>query len=447
MVIFVFAFISWILLFQTLLLSANPLLHKVELTKTSTLSDYLSYAALNNPGLKAAFSKWKASLERVPQMKSLPNPQLTFAYFIQGIETRVGPQRNKIGIKQMFPWFGKLNLKKKAALKYADAKKQNYENLKLNLFYKVKKIYFEYYYVLRNITLLKQNVQLLKYIESVVETKYRSGITTYSDLLKIKIELDKLKDQLRSKQDLLHPLKSRFNATLNRPFNDSISLPEKILINVNHFTYSQLLIWQKKNNPELKSIDYLKDKEQIGITLAKKSYFPNFSLGLDYIITGEAIMPEVLESGKDPVIVMASIQLPLWFKKNRASVNQARARYRAIQNQKREKENDLQANLEMVYYRFNDAKEKIILYKDNLLPKAKQALNVSRSIYKSGNVDILNLIDSHRTLLTFELAYERAQTNYFKGLAELEMLAGKKLSAIEPTINKINPQTNTGEKK
>ena len=90
-------------------------------------------------------------------------------------------------------------------------------------------------------------------------------------------------------------------------------------------------------------------------------------------------------------------------------------------------ENNLEAHLEMVYYRFKDAKEKMALYRDSLLPKAKQAFNVSRTAYKSGHLDILHLIDSQRTLLNFELSYERALTSFLQRFAELEWLVGKKI--------------------
>ena len=73
-----------------------------------SLQDYLRYAALNNAGLKAAFEQWKAAMEQIPQAKSLPDPKFTYGYFIEEVETRVGPQRQKFGIMQVFPWFGKI---------------------------------------------------------------------------------------------------------------------------------------------------------------------------------------------------------------------------------------------------------------------------------------------------------------------------------------------------
>ena len=128
------------------------------------LEDYLTSAALNNPGLKAAFEQWKVAVEQVPQAKSLPDPKFTYGYFIEEVETRVGPQRNRLEIMQMFPWC-KLKLKGNAAAEAANAEKQKYENIKLILFYRVKEAYYDYYYITRRITILKENVQLLEHLE------------------------------------------------------------------------------------------------------------------------------------------------------------------------------------------------------------------------------------------------------------------------------------------
>ena len=58
-----------------------------------SLQDYLQYAALNNAGLKAAFEQWKVAVEQVPQAESLPDPKFNYGYFIEEVETKIGPQR------------------------------------------------------------------------------------------------------------------------------------------------------------------------------------------------------------------------------------------------------------------------------------------------------------------------------------------------------------------
>jgi cobalt-zinc-cadmium efflux system outer membrane protein len=407
------------------LLSQTNAIGQKKLTETSGLNDYLAYAALNNPGLKAAFNRWKAALERIPQVRSLPDPRFTFAYFINEVETRVGPQQQKVGIMQMFPWFGKLKLQGNAAAEAANAGKQEYDNIKLKLFYRVKNVYYEYYYVTRAISVIKENVQLLEYIESVVRTKYRTGQAAHSDLIKVQVELDKLQDWLKSTEEMVRPVTAQLNAALNRPGTEPLPLPGKIRENIAPPDYSQLVNWLKTSNPELQAIDHLAAKEKIGIKLAKKNYFPDFSIGLDYVLTGNALMPGVMDSGKDPLIAMMTINLPIRFKKIKASIREARARLNSVLNEKEEKENNLLAHLELIYYLFSDSGRKLALYKDALIPRAKQALEVTQAAYEAGKIDFLNLIDSQRTLLGFELAYERALATHLQRLAELEMVVGK----------------------
>ena len=76
-------------------------------------------------------------------------------------------------------------------------------------------------------------------------------------------------------------------------------------------------------------------------------------------------------------------------------------------------------------YNYRDAGRKKELFKDTLIPKAKQALNVTQTAFESGKKDFLSLIDIQRTLLEFELSYERALTNRAKFRAQVEMLIGR----------------------
>jgi outer membrane protein TolC len=327
----------------------------------------------------------------------------------------------------MFPWFGKLKLKGKAALKVADSVKQKYEQAKLNIFYQVNKNYFEYYFVNKKTFILKENIKLLKYLESIVETKYRSGTASYADLIKIHIEKDSLLDQLRSVEDLVIPIKSKLNAVLHRQLTAFLPLPKKPDISDRKLFKNQLKAWLKENNPELKSINFLAQRARINVKLAKKNYFPDFSLGLDYIITGEAGMTGIAESGKDPIIAMAQFNLPIRLTKNKAAITRAKLGLETVLNQIRDKENALLVRLEMVWYKYHDAKQKIFLYRDSLIPKARQAVGVIQSAYKTGDKDILDFIDSQKTLLDLELKYHESLTVYAQSLAELELLTGKDL--------------------
>ena len=407
-------------------ISGEPVAGKrIEIGEKSTLSELLSYAAINNPGLKAVFYRWKSAIEGVTVQRSLSDPKFTFSYFISEVETRVGPQQNKLGIVQMFPWFGKLRLKGKAAMSMVDSEEQMYEQTKLNIFFQVKKIYFDYYFILKHISVIKENIRLLIYLESVVETKYRSGITPYTDLIKIQIELEKLTDQLRSAEELIAPVQTRLNAVLNRPATAPLPVPDLNTVRAVPFSKDQLIDWMLENNPELKALDFRAEHDRIAIRLARKNYLPDFSVGLDYVFTGEARMADVVDSGKDPIMAMVQINVPVWFSRMKSEVNRAKNSLNSVLEEKSKMENTLIADLDMVYYQYRDAQRKVSLYRDQMVPRARQALDVSQSAYKTGNMDILNLIDAQRTLLNFQLNEEESRVLQAIKLAELEFLSGR----------------------
>ena len=81
-----------------------------EFSADPVLADYLAYAAAHNPQLQAAFERWRAALEAVAPAKTLPDPKFSYRFFVQEVETRVGPQKQGFGLAQKFPWFGKLDL-------------------------------------------------------------------------------------------------------------------------------------------------------------------------------------------------------------------------------------------------------------------------------------------------------------------------------------------------
>jgi len=399
--------------------------HKLPvLDENSGVNDYIAYAALNNPQLEAAFNQWKAALEMVPQMRTLPDPRFNYGYFIQEVETRVGPQRNRAGISQMFPWFGKLKLQGDASLENANAMQEQYEAARLKLFDEVTQAYYELYYLGRAVAVTGENVALLKQFEEIAKSKYESNTALYSDVIKAQVELDKLRDRLSTLNDLKHPTVARLNAALNRPAEAPLPFPARVVPDTLTAESSQLIEQLKVDNPELKNLDFQAEKEKANIALAKKQYYPDITAGIDYIETGPARTPGVDDSGKDAVIANLSINIPLWWEKYHAGVNEADSRYFAIQQERLDKTNRLDADLKLALFKYQDAERKIALYRDALIPKADENLKAVQYAFEAGKSDFLSLIDAQRVLLEFQLTYERAIANREQGLSMVQRLIG-----------------------
>ncbi len=388
------------------------------------LSDYLAEAALNNSGLEAAFNRWQAELEEVPQVQTLPNPRISYTYYVQEVETRVGPQRQKFGLAQTVPWFGKRALRSEAASEAAAAARQAFEQAKLELFYRVQSAYFEYYILGRSIDLTRQHLILLRQIEQVARTRFQAGSAPQIDLIQAQVELGKLEDRFQTLEALRGPVAAKLNAALNSPMDVERPLPARIAPRPVSFSDEQIMQRLQTNNPSLKQLDAQIRKEQAAEKLAHRNRYPDVTFGVDYIQTDPARM-STPDSGKDAVMAMVSIQLPIWFGELKAAEKEAAYRRTATESERTNRENLLDSSLQLTLYHFHDAGRKIDLYRDTLIPQAEQAMKVALQGFRDGGVSFISLIDAERRLLEFQLAADQALADRETRLAEMEWLTGE----------------------
>ena len=404
-----------------------------ELGEAAGLSDYLAYAALSNPGLEAAFNDWKATLERVPQARALPDPRFTFVHYVEAVETRVGPQERSFALMQTFPWLGKLRSSGKIALKGAEAARQRYEAVKLRVFYQVTHAYYEYYYLSRTISVTESDIGLVSSLEEVARTKYQVGTVPYSALIKAQVELGKLEDALETLKDLRGPTAAALNKSLGRPPDTHLPWPTPIAIEEISFSDDEIYADLSRNNPDLLALGFMASREEAAIGLARQGYFPDITLGATVVRTGDALSPDLQDSGKDPVMASLSVNLPIWIGKHRAAEREARARFRATAKRREDHENELLSDLKLTLFHFRSAERKMDLYGNSLVPKAEQALAASQKAFATDKADFFDLIEAQRTLLEFQLAHERALADRAQRLAEIEMLIGKQIDRRQGT--------------
>lgn len=398
------------------------------------LEDYLIVASLNNAALKVSFERWKAAVESIPQAKSLPDPKFTYAYFIEEVETRVGPQRQKFDITQTFPWFGTIKARTDEAAAKAKAAYKRYEARKLQLFRQVKHVFYEYDYLAKATEITGENLQLVENFEEVARSRYATSATSHPDIIRAQIELAILEDRLKSLQELRPAIVARLNSILNRPVSSDLPWPEPSPYQPVSIDFSQLNALIVRNNPDLQAANYEIEAARSGERLAKKRSYPGIGIGVSYIDTAHAMASGVDDSGKDPIMGVVSLTLPIWADGYNAAERQARTQLRAKTHEKIQMKNELAAKARQLLYEFEDNDRKIRLYRDVIISKAKDMLVVSETAYLGGTIDFLSLIDAQRTLLKYELYYERLVSENAQKLAELDMLAGAELSKMAPEI-------------
>ena len=385
------------------------------------LDAYVRFAIENNPGLERSYARLQAALASVSPARAPADPRLSYGYFVEAVETRVGPQQMRFGAAQTFPWVGTLNLRGRIAEQEAEVEAQRYEAARQALIFRVKEAYLDYYYLQRALTVTESNLDLLAYSEEVGRTRYRGGIGAHAAVLKAQVELGRLAERLHSLRQRQRPVAARLNAALGRDVRAAVAVPDSLppLTPIADSLAAELLM----TSPALQIARAQAQAADLAVELASKRYYPKLTLTVDYLRTGLA-QSDLPDSGKDPLVAMATVELPLWRGVYRAEEDMVRAHRRAAQYAVRDEEILLIAELETALYKSRDAESRTELYQKNLLPKAEQAYNVAQQAFAAGRSDFLSLVDAQRTLLEFQLAYERARTDQALAVAEIEALVG-----------------------
>lgn len=365
----------------------------------ATLEACMRHAFRYNPRLRAAFDRWQAALERIPQARSLDDPTLSFEYFIDQMDTRY-----RLGISQMFPAFGVLGLRQGRASAEALAAMHAFDAERFMLFDRVTDAFFAYHYLASAIGVTEENLGLLEDLEQAVDARYRSGAAPFADLIKVQVERERLADRLTALRDQRRPQSAVLAALLNLPADAPLPWPEFGFSSPATIDETELAGMLAELNPELKAADAMLEAAVYREQLARRGGWPGFTAGVGWMV-----MPGMDGRGDESDIgLMAGVTLPVWRGRYRAERRETAALTLAATHDRDTMRNRLRAELSMAVFDFRDAERRINLFRESLIPKAEQALEVARQAYGDGQTDFMTLIDAQRTLLEFQLLSERA---------------------------------------
>ena len=391
------------------------------------LNRYLIEAAKNNPGLKSAFGEYEAALQKIPQAGSLPDPQLTFGYFIQPVETKLGPQRARISASQMFPWFGTLGAKKDMSSEMAKSKYEQFEETKSRLFYNVKSTFYNLYFIQKSIGITQENITILNTFRSLSLIKVESGLASSVDVLRVEMKLADLKNQLALLSDNLSAMQAGFNNLLNVNADRSVSLPDSLVNTDLDMTREAILDSIRNNNHQVLGMEFMEasyEKQQI---VADKMGKPDLMLGFDYMAIGKGSdqMSTVSDPGKDAfVFPMVGISIPLYRKKYTAMVKEAALMQESTQNGRLDKINILETTYEKANKDYQDADRRIPLYIGQS-EKAFQAMNILQTEYESSGKNFEEVLRMDLQLLKYKLELEKARADKDAAIAFINYITGK----------------------
>ena len=382
-----------------------------------------------NPSLAAARLKWEALRERPRIVGSLPDPMLTYGYFFDNVETRVGAQNQKVSASEKIPFPGKLSLSARKATQEATIAAWEYQTVGRELILRTKTGYYDLYQINRADEILNSELSVLDTITKTSDSRYEAGEAQQSDVLKAQLTASdiqkRLLDLTQQREVALARLNALRNAPQNRPLETSPELAIASLPN-----RSQAMAVAERYRQELQQAGVAIDRDRTALSLAKMDRLPDFTFGVDYTQVNRNIFLNPPDNGHDAVMGFVSVNLPIWFWKLNAEEREAAKKLAQSRAMATDVKNTVQADVQSAWFRAESLHDQLLLYRQTLLPQAEQSFGATRAGYESAKTTFIDLLDSERALLALRLGEVMTEAELARAMAQLERAVGVNITDI-----------------
>lgn len=416
------------------------------------LTAYILEALARHPGLQARHFEWRAALQRIPQVKSLDDPMFSYEMILRSKD--VTPE---VMLSQAFPWFGTLRARGDQAAADAEATLYAFYALRNSIVEEIKNAYFELALLGKSVAVVESQLEILHYIADIVEARLALGMAREDELLRLSIERTETQDQLDQFVQLRTGFQARLNAAMGVRGNPARPWPADTQLPPDPPDYAVLAARMAQHHPDVLAFVHRDASAQQAERLARLMGFPMITLGLQWTgmpdpdtvrVDRPAVqplgmddgmgssalqaMPEPAMSGDDgddEWMLRVEMSLPIWRRRVRAGMEEARLMRRAVAAEQRDTVRMLEGELGQATYLLADAKRRYHLYSESLIPQAYQTFESLQNRYatSSEGMAFLDILESVRTMLTFQLAQLEAEKDWQMAAAMLERIVGGSL--------------------
>ncbi|MCB0462562.1 MAG: TolC family protein [Flavobacteriaceae bacterium] len=377
--------------------------------QSQELETLIDVALNNNPEIQKFELQYKRASEKVNEVNTIPNTEFGVGYFVSEPETRTGAQRFKVSAKQMLPWFGTITSRENYVSSLADAKYEDIVIAKRKLMASVSQSYYNLYANKAKQKVLTENIKLLETYETLALTSVEVGKASAVDVLRLQMrqnEMQQLKDVL-SQQFLAE--QTNLNNLLNRESDVPVTVVDSLMMPSEDFeiTTENLAL-----HPELLKYDKLFQSVEQSELLNQKESSPMIGFGLDYINVSERPNMDFSDNGKDIVMPMVSVSIPIFNKKYKSITKQNELEQQEITAQKQERLNTLETLLSKAINECISARISYATQTKNL-KQAKDAEGILIKSYETGTIDFNDVLDIQELQLKFQMNQIESIRTYY----------------------------------
>jgi outer membrane protein, heavy metal efflux system len=413
------------LLLTTLIARAESGATENALSVRLSLGEITRNVLENNPAIQQALSKWNAAKARITQEAAWDDLRVSgssrAARFVDIAPNAFTDQM--VSVEQAIPITGKNLLRARSATADAVTIFEQARREQLDVLEKARSSYFRLANAYAQLELNRKNLVSLRQIAEVSRSRYEVGKANAAEPLAGEVEASKL---LESEQDILRNIsaeQSQLNVLMNRDAFAPLSQPDQTEMRSQIAPMENARALMIANRPEIKIAQAKIDMEKSRLELSRRNWIP------DPAIKVEAQRYNDSAQAASEVDAGVSFTVP-WVnpRKYSAAVREAKENLAAAEQGFERTSAESLGALRDVLQKAHTAKHHAELFRDKLVPQARQAFEANQFAYETGKASFLEWITAQRNLRDLEAMGQQHNADYYVALAELEAVVGTDLN-------------------
>ncbi|WP_246146247.1 TolC family protein [Rubripirellula lacrimiformis] len=392
-----------------------------------SLSDLVARALATHPTVAAARQRVAAAQHRIPQVTALDDPTLGNTFWPiqdQALQTAGGRIGHQFALTQKVPWPAKLNARGSVASREVQVAIAESARAELEITEAVRLAYYQLWLAEELVQIVDENGALVDDLIEVAEARYRTG-GSQQDILRAQLEGDRLAEQMISLRLQKEQARADLGALVRQPLDwMSIAVDELILTEASP-RLDELVAQAEACNPTLQGLAAEIARDRAKESLACLQQYPDFQLGLGYsIVDDDTNVISPVANGHDNINFTVGITLPVWRDKINAGIREA-AHNRSSTTLRREAEQDkLRGTLRRQVAAADAAVEQLELFRNRLIPRTEQTLEIVIADYQGKRADFTDLIATYHELLALQVQVARSKAALASTMAQIERTVG-----------------------
>ncbi len=387
-------------------------------------------AALRNPSVLAAQKKVIAELESFNQVMDLDQNLKQYSAFTEGLNNKVGPLKMKESLTQKYPYPGLTSLKGSVIQHQVGAALEKMKIKQKNIITLTRKAYWDLVFIDQSIGITSETVDAFNRLKDVATTLYKSGKTSFQDVIKTNIKIEILKEDLSTLFSRKKNIEVKIRELLNLPVYAKLGKAIHIEPQKDIGPLDKLYISARQNRQEIKVVKYQIGKVENMIEMAESMiqnpYTLNFSVFEDEAVNSVGSDASKSSFSEKTMAAMKNnTPIKPWYGIDNPWLNQTRQNLLSRKQTLIKQENEADRMVRETWFMVDQNEREFNLFNDRVLPLSKSALDVSAREYESGSIPFSQAIGSYSDWLKAKLSVAKKRSDLGIAIANLEKTIGR----------------------